>query len=1766
MPKKTTYKELGQRIRELEKADAERKQAEQALQESEERFRSLFEDSPIPLWEEDFSEVKIYIDSLQDSGIKNFRTYFDDHPEDVVKCASLVSFTGANKVALEFENQEEFKRGLEAIFTEESYDVFREEIIALAEGKTEFESENINQTLTGEKVHVVIKLSVAPGYEESLAKVLISKVDITERKRAEEALRNEKSLSEEYINSLPGLFYVIDDEERLIRWNKQWEIVSGYSSDELAEMHATDFFQGPDEIHIAEKMKEVFTKGLSESEAELVTKQGTKIPYFFSGSRIEINGKPHLIGLGINITERKQAEEAQQLEHTRMMSILNSIPDGVYIVSRQGDIEYVNPVIEQEFGPVAGRKCYEYLHARAEACPWCKNDKVFAGESVRWEWQSLKTDRHYDLFDMPFRNTDGSMSKFEIFHDTTEHKRAEELRIASEEREKTLADIVRSAPIAIVTGYPDGRIEKCNAAFEELTGYTLEELQTIDWNKALTPSKWKDIEARKMNEVLSGKNSVLFEKEYIRKDGSVVPIELLATATYDSEGKFAHITAFVHDITERRQAEDERVAHLDFLENLERVNQIIQETTDIGQMMVNVLQVSLEIFESDRAGLFFPCDPDAESWSVPMERTRPEYPSELPIGEDIPMTPEVAKVLRNALEKDEVITSIHQNEESIYETAERFSFLSEIYMPIHTHTGKSWLFVMHQCSYHREWTDEEQNLFHEIGHRIGDALSSLHFLHDLKESERSYRTLTENMPGTVYRVLHKENGRMLFFNDIVTAMTGYKPEELTKGEVCSIEPYIHPEDHDYVVEVVNEAIDGKATFEVEYRFIHKNGDIRHFYERGKPIFDSDGLLLSLDGIIFDITERKRAVEALQIERDNVSNILDTMNDGIYIVDHDYDIQYVNPVLQKDFGSYDGQKCYAYFHDMTTVCPWCKNKEVLAGKTVHWEFHVAKNGRTYDLIDTPLKNSDGSISKLEILRDITERKQTEQAVQQSENNFRTFFDTVDDFLFILDEQGNIELSNQTVIERLGYSAEELTGQPVLFVHPKERHQEAAHIVAQMLQGEETYCPVPLQTKSGELIPVETRVTSGMWNGKEAIFGVSKDVSALAISEEKFAKAFHMNPAIVGLSELESGKFIEVNQTFYDKLGFTPQETIGERASELVHMDTNFKDEAIAKVKETGILNNAEAIIYTKDGTPIDVLLSVEIIELQGKQYNFTTAIDITERKQADEKIKRQSGLISSLLDSIPDIIFYKDTDGVYLGCNSPFAKLVDRPKEEIVNKTDYDLFNRKIADAFRKNDTLMLKKRETRHNDEWITYPDGKKILIDTLKTPFLGPNGELLGILGISRDITERKQAEEMLRQSHERFSTVMDSLDASVYVADMETYEVLFVNKLMRDLFGTDMIGKMCWETIQSGQRGPCEFCTNNRLLDAKGEANDTYVWQFQNTITNRWYELRDQAIRWTDGRLVRMEIAIDITERKQAEAALQESETRLLEAQRIAHIGNWWHDLVTDEVYWSDEMFSIVGCERREVTYDWLYTIFHPDDIPRFQAALAASQAGQRNTDLDFRIVRPGGEIRHIQERWKSLFDSAGQEIRQIGTIQDITERKKMEEKLRQQATTDPLTGILNRRHFFKLATRELKRAMRYDHTLSVIMFDIDHFKSVNDTYGHSTGDQALRMLTTECQPNLRENDLFARYGGEEFIILLPETDLKQAKRIAERTQKRLSGAESLKFGDDSISLTASFGVASLDGEKLSLDDLIMRADSALYAAKDAGRNRVEVWTPEK
>ncbi len=176
-------------------------------------------------------------------------------------------------------------------------------------------------------------------------------------------------------------------------------------------------------------------------------------------------------------------------------------------------------------------------------------------------------------------------------------------------------------------------------------------------------------------------------------------------------------------------------------------------------------------------------------------------------------------------------------------------------------------------------------------------------------------------------------------------------------------------------------------------------------------------------------ERKRAEEILQQERNKLKGILDTMPDGVAIVNQQHVIEYINPYLRNEFGPIEGRKCYEYFNARTEVCPWCNNPEVFSGKSVRWEWTFSKAGKTYDLFDTPLLNGNGTTSKLELFHDITERKKAEKALRESEERFRMLVETMNEGLGVIDENGVWTYVNEGLCDMLGYFPGDLTGRRV-----------------------------------------------------------------------------------------------------------------------------------------------------------------------------------------------------------------------------------------------------------------------------------------------------------------------------------------------------------------------------------------------------------------------------------------------------------------------------------------------------------------------------------------------------------------------------------------------------------------------------------------------------------------------------------------------------------------------------------------------------------------
>jgi len=302
----------------------ERDRAEEALRSSEARYRNLFEESPISLWEEDYSRVEKYIKDLKLSGITDFAAYFEQNPDAVRRCAEMVRIIDINKMTLRmlnYETKEELSTNLAALFRQESYDLFKKELIALANGETIFETETINLTADNQKIDVIFRLSLVQGYDD-WSKVIVSISDISRQKQTERELQRERDFEKTLINNAKVIISVIDNDDKFIMVNPYMEETSGYQAGELLGKTWIDFLF-PKENQ--EEARKVFANIIKDSTTSpntfpIVTKNGEirAIDWYDSALRDDKGNFTGYLMIGQDISDRLRAEETLKQAHNEL--------------------------------------------------------------------------------------------------------------------------------------------------------------------------------------------------------------------------------------------------------------------------------------------------------------------------------------------------------------------------------------------------------------------------------------------------------------------------------------------------------------------------------------------------------------------------------------------------------------------------------------------------------------------------------------------------------------------------------------------------------------------------------------------------------------------------------------------------------------------------------------------------------------------------------------------------------------------------------------------------------------------------------------------------------------------------------------------------------------------------------------------------------------------------------------------------------------------------------------------------------------------------------------------------------------------------------------------------------------------------------------------------------------------------------------------------------------------------------------------------------
>ncbi len=351
--------------------------------------------------------------------------------------------------------------------------------------------------------------------------------------------------------------------------------------------------------------------------------------------------------------------------------------------------------------------------------------------------------------------------------------------------------------------------------------------------------------------------------------------------------------------------------------------------------------------------------------------------------------------------------------------------------------------------------------------------------------------------------------------------------------------------------------------------------------------------------------------------------------------------------------------------------------------------------------------------------------------------------------------------------------------------------------------------------------------------------------------------------------------------------------------------------------------------------------------------------------------------------------------------------------------------------------------------------------------------------------------------------------------------------------------------------------------IIDDGGE-----VQNFETVIRTKSGE--EKTIAWNSRRFLNhkdkvmgaITIGRDITEQKRALQALKDREIQL--ANLMDNLPGMAYRCLNDE-HWTMKFVSS-GCKQltgydsdafvdnRELAFA---SIIHPSDRPQVEQEVNQALAQHRSFAMEYLIRRKNGSLIWVWEQGQAVTIDGMDYLE--GIVLDINQRKLMEQELERMAMHDPLTGLYNRREMEHQLQDELKRARRYGRPLSVLWLDIDHFKAVNDRYGHPAGDEVLRQLSSLLLTHVRSVDYAARYGGEELLIVLPELDQQEAMEMAERLRKLVEITRIRVASGERVGVTVSVGVASfpLDGQDPA--GLLSKADAAMYLAKQNGRNRV-------
>ncbi|MCY7347337.1 MAG: PAS domain S-box protein [Pyrinomonadaceae bacterium] len=949
----------------------------------------------------------------------------------------------------------------------------------------------------------------------------------------------------------------------------------------------------------------------------------------------------------------------------------------------------------------------------------------------------------------------------------------------------------------------------------------------------------------------------------------------------------------------------------------------------------------------------------------------------------------------------------------------------------------------------------------------------------------------------------------------------------------------------------------------------------------------------------------------------------------------------------------------------------------------------------------------------LLMKTAEMERAEECLRESEARYRIVIESASDAIITIDHDHTILFVNSAAQKIFGYAVDEMMGNKLFMLMPKR--MRAAH-AAGMKRYDQTNersifwqgTEFPGLHKDGSEILLEVSFGENNSGGKHLITAVIRDITERRQTEEKLRESREWLQAIFDVSRdgivIEDGeKVVYINKSYTRLLGYDyPEELIGRQISELLSAEDA---QRMAEYGRRRLRGESAPSVYEykcklKDGKLLSAEGAVTTAVIGGKKYIMTASRDIAERKQAEKILQKNLSLLTSTFEATADGILVVDRDNRVVTFNQRFVDIVGMP-EECISSRDNGEFINFVLDQLVDPKKFVEKTQELTSHPELksyddIEFKDGR--IYERYSHPHV-LDGEIIGRVVSFRDVSERKRAETAVRQSEEKYRTILETIEEGYYEVNLQGNFTFFNRALVESLrFDEKEIRGLNFRRYVDGK-------TARRLAGVYRE-----VFRTGQPANNLEYEIiREDGTRMCAESSVTLVcdenkqpvgfrgVVRDVTARKQSEVKLRRSESMLAAAQRITHLGSWeleinsFVDASKNRVQWSDEVYRIFGYEPQqfEVFGDIFYSFSHPDDRTRITRALFRAIKKRTALKIEARITLPNGEERLVQAEAEVIYDQkTAQPSKFVGTVQDITDRqranaalresennfrtllesmheglvrvsnneviefvndrfcemtgftreellgkttfemlfdeeggktlveanrqrqagisgeyelslrkksgetfwalvggapiinaegivtgtigvftdittrKRAEEQLLYDAFHDGLTGLANRALFMDHLRMTIERGKsRHSNSYAVLFLDFDRFKVINDSLGHAEGDRLLNLIARRLESATRTGDLVARLGGDEFVILLSEMPAENdAVLIAERIQNYLKDAFDLNGSE--VIISASIGIALSNAGHKRAEDMVRDADIAMYRAKAKGKAQYQIF----